>query len=177
MPVLLVSGSPRTNGRTINAVRALALELEAAGLVTETLDLARIDFPVYRGEPVPNFALEWREMVRASDALILASPEYHGGMSGAIKTFLDYLTLDEIRDRPVGLIGVAQSLHGGTRPALQLQDIITALLAHFIGPILPVPNVVEAFDKSGRFRDPNLQRLVPAFITRLKAALRQSPTD
>jgi azobenzene reductase len=171
MPVLLVSGSPRPDGRTIHAVRALALELEEAGLATETLDLAQIDFPIYRGEPVPEFALEWREMVRGSDALILASPEYHGGMSGAIKTFLDYLTFDEIRDRPVGLVGVAQSLHGGTRPALQLEDVVTALWARVVGPILPVPDVKEAFDESGRFRDPNLQRLVPIFISRLQAAL------
>lgn len=174
MPVLLVSGSPRPDGHTIHAVRALSLELEEAGLVTQTLDLAQIDFPIYRGEPVPEFALEWRELVRASDALILASPEYHGGMSGAIKTFLDYLTFDEIRDRPVGLVGVAQSLHGGTRPALQLEDVVTALWARVVGPILPVPDVKEAFDESGRFRDPNLQRLVPIFITRLQAALGES---
>ena len=174
MPVLLISGSPRPDGRTINAVRALALELEEAGLATETLDLAQIDFPIYRGEPVADFALEWRELVRASDALILASPEYHGGMSGAIKTFLDYLTFDEFRDRPVGLVGVAQSLHGGTRPALQLEDVVTACWARVVGPILPVPNAPEAFDESGRFRDHNLQRLVPLFIARLQAVLGES---
>ena len=59
MPVLLVSGSPRPDGRTIHAVRALALELEESGLATETLDLAQIDFPIYRGEPVPEFVFDW----------------------------------------------------------------------------------------------------------------------
>ena len=88
-----------------------------------------------------------------------------------MKTFLDYLTFDEIRDRPVGLVGVALSLHGGVRPALQMQDVVSVLLARAIGPILPVPNVREAFDEAGRFRDQNLQRLVPLFITRLQAVL------
>ena len=68
MPILLVSGSPRPTGHTITAVRALARQLEAAGLETEIIDLAAEEFPVFRGEPVPAIALEWRERVRASEA-------------------------------------------------------------------------------------------------------------
>ena len=177
MAILLVSGSPRPEGLTIEAVRALALELEEVGFETDTLDLAQIEFPIYRGEPVPEFALEWRELVRASDALILASPEYHGGMSGAIKTFLDYLTFDEIRDRPVGLVGVAQSLHGGVRPAMHLLDVVNVLMGNFVGPALPVPNVKEAFDEGGRFTDANLQRMVPLFIARLQAVIGAPPNS
>lgn len=171
MAILMVSGSPRPEGRTIHAVRALAHHLETAGLRTEILDLAQEDFPVYRGEPVAPIGLQWRERVRASEALILASPEYHGGMSSAIKTFLDYLTFDEIRDRPVGLVGVASGLHAGTRASLQVQDVVTVLWGRVVGPALVVPNVKEAFDDSGDFRDPQLQRLVPIFVDRLRQAL------
>lgn len=160
MSILLVSGSPRPTGHTISAVRALARQLEAAG-----------EFPVFRGEPVPAIALEWRERVRASEALILASPEYHGGMSGAIKMFLDYLTFDEIRDRPVGLMGVSQGPHGGTRPVLQMQQVVTTLWGRVVGPTLAVPNVKEAFDESGGFRDESMQRLLPIFVARLQEAI------
>jgi FMN reductase len=171
MAILMVSGSPRPQGLTIHAVRALAHHLETAGLSTEILDLAQEDFPVYRGEPVAPIGLEWRDRVRASHALILASPEYHGGMSSAIKTFLDHLTFDEIRDRPIGLVGVASGLHAGTRAALQVQDVVTVLWGRVVGPALVVPNVKEAFDDSGDFRDPQLQRLVPIFVARLQQAL------
>jgi len=171
MAILMVSGSPRPEGLTIHAVRALSHHLEAARLATEIVDLAQVEFPVFRGEPVPPIGLEWRERVRASDALLLASPEYHGGMSSAIKTFLDYLTFDDIRDRPIGLMGVASGLHGGTRAALQMQDVVTVLWGRVVGPALVVPNVREAFDDSGDFRDPQLQRLVPIFIARLQQAL------
>ncbi len=171
MSILLVSGSPRPTGHTITAVRALARQLEAAGLETEIIDLAAEEFPVFRGEPVPAIALQWRDRVRASEALILASPEYHGGMSGAIKMFLDYLTFDEIRDRPVGLMGVSQGPLGGTRPVLQMQQVVTTLWGRVVGPTLAVPNVKEAFDESGGFRDESMQRLLPIFVARLQEAI------
>ncbi len=127
--------------------------------------------PTYRGEPVAEAGLEWRRRVQESEALILASPEYHGGMPGAIKTFLDFLTFDEIRDRPVAFIGVASSPHGGTRPVLQWQEVVTALWGQPIGPALTVSGVKEAFDEDGGFRDEQLQRLMPLFVARMQAAV------
>ncbi len=171
MSILMVSGSPRPAGLTIGAVQAVARQLEAAGLEPEILDLAQVELPTFRGDPVSEIGLAWRERVRASDALILASPEYHGGMSGAIKTFIDHLTFDEIRDRPVGLIGVALSPHGGTRPILQMQDVVTALWGRLVGPALAVSAIKEAFDDEGEFRDAQLQRLAPLFVTRLQQAI------
>ncbi len=175
MAILLVSGSPRPEGLTILAVRAVERQLAAVGLATDVLDLAQVDLPTYRGEPVPEVGLEWRRRVQACDALVLASPEYHGGMSGAIKTFLDHLTFDEIRDRAVAFIGVASGPHGGTRPILQLQDVVTALWGRPIGPALAVSGVKEAFDEDGGFRDEQLQRLLPLFVARMQEAVGGSP--
>ena len=75
--------------------QAVKLVLEAArehGAETRLLDLRAVDLPVYRpkvmteteGIKESNDAVSWAE------AFVLASPDYHGSMSGAMKNFLDY---------------------------------------------------------------------------------------
>ena len=91
--ILGVSGSMREGS---HSARALGLVLEAArerGAETRSLDLRASDLPMYR----PRGALietksvrEANEAVNWADAFVLASPDYHGSMSGAMKNFLDY---------------------------------------------------------------------------------------
>ena len=71
--------------------QALKVALESAKMQraqVRLLELAKADIPVYSpSSTVPaNVAadVEW------ADALILASPDYHGSISGALKNFLDY---------------------------------------------------------------------------------------
>jgi len=93
LKILGVSGSMREGS---HGARAIGLVLEAArplGAETRLLDLRLLDLPMYR----PGGGLSGNESVRAAnestgwaDAFVLASPDYHGSMSGALKNFLDY---------------------------------------------------------------------------------------
>jgi NAD(P)H-dependent FMN reductase len=171
MMVLLVSGSPRPDSRTVMAVEAFARMLEAAGMTTETIDLARIDLPTFRGAPVAPIALQWRERLQACNALILASPEFHGSLSSAMKTFLDHTTEDEFRDRPVGFIGVASSVHGGANPIRHMQDVVLSMLAAIVAPALQISDARNAFDGDGAFADPALHDRAALLVERLAAAV------
>ena len=90
--VLGVSGSMRERS---HSGRALGLVLEACrahGAETRLLELRALDLPVYRpdrhfDEPAVR---EAAEAVRWADAIVIATPDYHGSMSGAVKNFLDY---------------------------------------------------------------------------------------
>jgi FMN reductase len=92
--LLGVSGSMREGsyGR-----RALQVVLEAAaarGAETSLLDLRTANLPLYNPDEPPTDASghvrRATEAVGWADAFVLASPDYHGSMSGAIKNFLDY---------------------------------------------------------------------------------------
>lgn len=82
-------------GEKSYSVVALQVALAAAGdygAQTKLLDLRTVDLPIFRPDlkeksPVVQQVLD---SVRWADAFILASPDYHGGMSGALKNFLDY---------------------------------------------------------------------------------------
>jgi FMN reductase len=75
--------------------RALGLVLEscrAQGAETRLLDLRALELPVFRPDRASDAASvrEAAEAVRWADAIVLATPDYHGSMSGAVKNFLDY---------------------------------------------------------------------------------------
>ena len=78
-----------------HSAQALAIVLKAAreqGAQTRVLDLRTVDLPIYRpqGQAETAGMREANEAVEWADAFVLASPDYHGSMSGAIKNFLDY---------------------------------------------------------------------------------------
>lgn len=89
--VLGVAGSMR---RGSYSARALAIALERAkkeGSEVKTLELNKIMLPLYDpNAPASKEVEQAAEAVAWADAFILASPDYHGSMSGALKNFLDY---------------------------------------------------------------------------------------
>ncbi len=92
LKILGVSGSLRDGSFSR---RALELTLEAVpnpGAETRLLDLSVSELPMYRpGEvALADVVREVGNVVTWADAFLLATPDYHGSMSGAMKNFLDY---------------------------------------------------------------------------------------
>lgn len=90
--LLGVSGSLREKSRTALALRHLLNFAEKHGAETRMLDLRTIELPLYRPDGPGGSAAEVRlgaDMHWAS-GVVLASPDYHGSMSGTMKNFLDY---------------------------------------------------------------------------------------
>lgn len=99
--VLGVTGSLRQDSYSTLGLKIVLEEAIKYGSESYLLDLRELNLPLYNpGGPTSNestsnstsknalertaTALKW------ADALILASPDYHGSMSGTLKNFLDY---------------------------------------------------------------------------------------
>lgn len=90
--VLAVAGSNNANSATAVVIRELAAQLTAAGCSTDVLDLFETPLPLLNPETTWGQAYHapLKERVSRADIVVLGSPDYHGGMSGALKNFLDH---------------------------------------------------------------------------------------
>ena len=101
MKIIAINGSPRPNGNTTAALKAMTDELEANGIETETIRIGseRIigciacsycsksenNMCVYNNDPVNEVSLKMRK----ADGFILGCPTYYAGIPGTMKSFLD----------------------------------------------------------------------------------------
>ena len=113
--VLCLGGSTRPGSSSEKAIRVAAAAAEAAGAEVDLIVSRDLMLPIYDTETTERHPLAVRfvEAVRQADAVLIASPGYHGGMSGMMKNALDYV--EDLRDDdrvyldgvPVGCIAVA----------------------------------------------------------------------
>jgi FMN reductase len=133
--VLCIGGSTRPNSSSEKAIRVAQAAAEAAGATTELILSRDLMLPIYDTETPHRTegALHFLEAVRAADALLIASPGYHGAMSGMIKNALDYLEdtnhdarvyLDGV---PVGCIAVAYGWQATVSTLHSIRTVVHAL--------------------------------------------------
>ncbi|WP_169708789.1 NADPH-dependent FMN reductase [Trinickia terrae] len=139
LPLPLVVGIGGTTRESSSTERALNIALrgaEAAGARTRLFGGAFLhSLPHYAPEQTQrtDAQLELIEAVRAADAVIIATPGYHGGVSGLVKNALD--TLEELRadERPyldgraVGAIVTAYGWQAAGTVLTSLRSIAHAL--------------------------------------------------
>jgi FMN reductase len=90
--VLAVVGSLQRDSVTRVVVRHVAQNLEAAGCGVDVLDFEQESLALYNPDTahdLPGYA-ELQARVHRADVVVLGTPDYHGGISGAMKNFLDH---------------------------------------------------------------------------------------
>ena len=131
-----LGGTTRPGSRTERALAAALGAAEARGARTRRVGgdfLAEL--PIYDprpGGPTPRQA-EMAEIIRSADGLIIATPGYHGSLSGVMKNALD--TLELLRDdarpyfsaRAVGVIVTAAGSQAGGTTLTAVRSIIHAM--------------------------------------------------
>jgi NAD(P)H-dependent FMN reductase len=113
-------GSLRDASNSRVACRHALSAAAGAGATTDLVDLRDLDLPVYDADADDaGDAPELRRRVRAADAVLLATPMYHGSYASPLKTALDYCGFDEFENCTVGLLAVA----GGQFPVTALDHL------------------------------------------------------
>jgi FMN reductase len=110
MAILVVGlgGTTRGGSSTEKALRVSLAAAEAAGAQTMMFGADDLDLPMYAPERPerPERAVRLIGMLRKSHGVIVASPGYHGTLSGLVKNALDYIE-DMRNDDPPYLDGRA----------------------------------------------------------------------
>ncbi len=101
MKVLAFNGSPNKNGNTFRTISIIADKLKPHGIETEIVQVGAMNLSACIGcracGKVQNFTCpvfkdeltEIIEKTKTADGIILSSPVYFSGVTGAMKSFLD----------------------------------------------------------------------------------------
>ena len=93
--VLGVGSSMRQISYSTAALKIILEKVGGNDAETNLLDLQKIRLPMlYSQEDDTEEIVRVTELVKWADAFVLATPDYHGSMSGSLKNFLDYFWSD-----------------------------------------------------------------------------------
>lgn len=179
-----VGGTVRRDSSSEILLRVALAAAEAAGAETICLTAVDIALPFYEGgiARTPE-ARRLTGALRRADGLIVASPGYHGAVSGLIKNALDYAEdlacdprpyLDGI---PVGCLGVAYGKQAAVAVVDQLRTVAHSLRG-FPTPYGAAVVVEPGAFVEGRCTDASLvaqASLVGAQVVSFAHAMRPAP--
>jgi FMN reductase len=131
-----VGGTVRAGSSTERALGVALRAAQAAGAETRLLGgefLSRL--PIFDPRPggITTEQTELAEAIRAADGVIIATPGYHGSISGVITNALDTLELTRddaqpyLQGKPVGTIITADGWQAAGATLMALRAIIHAL--------------------------------------------------
>jgi len=146
------------------------LSRSAFDIVTFEGAALHLDFP---GRPETPDAIRLREAVRGAPAVVLATPEYHGGMSALMKLCIETLGFPSaLSGKPTALLGVASGRIGAVKSIEQLRTVCSHVGALVVPNAISIANVQRAFDDDGRPTDPAIEESLKALAASLLAFMR-----
>ncbi len=161
--IIGIGGTVRPGSSTETALACSLRRAEALGARTRIFGgefLATLPlFDPRPAEPSPE-QLELVEAIRGADGVIIASPGYHGSISGLMKNALDTVELtakDEVpyfHGRPVGVIVTAYGWQATGSTLLALRSIVHAMRGWPTPFGAALNSTAGLFDEAGACRAP-----------------------
>ena len=155
-----VCGSLNPDGATS---KALAVSLSGAdeyNAETTLLQLRDFDLVFYGSVPpeeYPPDVQQLRQALKESHGIILATPEYHGSLTGALKNMLDLMSVEDFETKIIGLVGVAGGYIGAINSLNTMKTICRNLHCWVLPQEVSIANSGEMFDDDGSVKDPALE--------------------
>jgi NAD(P)H-dependent FMN reductase len=165
--IVTISGSSRPDSFTAKALAIVNDELGKTNFQVVTFEAAslHLDFP---GRPSTPDANRLRSAVKDAAAVVLATPEYHGGMSAMIKLCIENMGFpSEMAGKPVALLGVAAGRIGAVKSIEQLRGVCGHTGALVVPGAISIAGVQGAFDAAGRCTDASAEAALRGLSTSL----------
>ncbi|GCA74644.1 NADPH-dependent quinone reductase ArsH [Microcystis aeruginosa NIES-2520] len=164
-----INGSLRPGSYSAMALEVAISRVQALGVETEIIDLRKLSLPFCNGgddySDYPDVA-KMQQTVKSAAGLILATPEYHGSVSGVMKNALDLMSFEELSGKVAGLISVL----GGQSNSNALNDlriILRWVHAWVIPEQIGLGQAWKVFNEEGKILDEKLSQRFDAFARSL----------
>ena len=158
--LLAFSGSLRAESLNTRLAFLAADLAESKGAVVTRLKLQDLNLPMFDEDSeaasgLPAGAKELKNLMRSHDGFLIATPEYNGFMSGALKNAIDWATrpeeghppLDCFRGKVAGIMAASPGGLGGIRGLPMLRLLLSNIGMHVVGSQFSLPNADLVFSK------------------------------
>ncbi len=172
MQILVLVGSLRADSWT-GQVAAAVGDLLPGDVGVHTYDGIG-DLPHYDqdvdGDAVPAPVAAFREAVASADALVVATPEYNGSVTGVLKNAIDWASRPRgsaaIDGKPVAVVSVSPSPRGAQWAR---EDLVKILRVAGASPVEPAVGVAGVHDvlEAGRLVDDDVRRALQSLVSAL----------
>jgi azobenzene reductase len=173
MNILLINGGARKISRTRALTKAFETALKAKNIPTRFFDVGIDLLPIYTGSETDNDLPAVQKLIhlaQQADGFVVCTPEYHNGMSGALKNALDFLGGAQFRGKPA-LIGAAC---GGGKGGINALNNLRLVLRGVYANVLPDQIVAdpEHFDPYMELIHPDIKARVEQMADELIRAVK-----
>jgi NAD(P)H-dependent FMN reductase len=179
---LAFSASLRAESYNTRLARLAARLIEEHGGTVDAAAMAEFDCPSYDQDAqtrdgIAPGALELRRRLEASDAFVIASPEYNSSMPGLLKNAIDWTS--RIRPQPFNgrhalLLSASPSMVGGNRGLWALRMPLEHLGARVYPDMFSLASAHQAFAPDGRIANgelgARLEKTIVDFMDLVEAA-------
>ena len=175
--ILGIAGSLRKDSYNKAALRA-ARQLCPQGAKLEICDIAGL--PLFNQDeernPSPRVQ-DFKQRIRAADAILIATPEYNYSIPGVLKNAIDCASRpygdSAWAGKPVALMSASTSIFGGVRAQYHLrQSFIFLNMDDVKQPEVAIPSAPQRFDAQGSLTDETSKKLIAQLLQNLVAKAR-----
>ena len=175
--ILGIAGSLRKDSYNKAALRA-AQQLCPAGARLEIYDIAGL--PLFNQDeersPNPKVA-DFKQRIRAADAILISTPEYNYSIPGVLKNAIDCASRpygdNAWAGKTVALMSASISIFGGVRAQYHLRQCFVFLNMEDVKqPEVAIPSAAQRFDAQSNLTDETSKKLVAQLLQHLVAKAR-----
>ena len=172
--ILGIAGSLRKDSFN-KALLQVAAELVPEEARLEVFDLDGI--PPYNQDldsQPPDRVKEFKEKIKAADAILIVTPEYNYSIPGVLKNAIDFASRpygdNAWNGKPVAVMGASIGMLGTARAQYHLRQSFVFLNMYPINqPEVMVPFVEQKVDQNGRLTDDKTRKKVRELLVALIA--------
>jgi chromate reductase len=170
MKILGVGGTLR-KGSYSKALLLEAQKLAPEGVVIKLTDIG--SFPLYNADiEMPAVVQEFKNKIKASDAILFSTAEYNFSIPGSLKNAIDWGSRpygdNSWEDKPVAIMSESTGMLGGIRAQYHLRQMMLFINMHPLNrPEAIVGNVAEKFDEQRNLVDEHTKEKIKEILQAL----------
>ena len=165
--ILVFAGATREGSFNKKLAKLAAKAAGDAGADVTLIDLKDYPMPLYDGDDesasgLPPKAVELKKLVKDTDGIIIASPEYNSGYSGVLKNAIDWASRPTeagegsaaaFAGKYAGIMAASPGALGGLRGLYALRELLMNINVTVLPRMQAVGGAGAAFNDDGTLKD------------------------